>query len=196
MTVQEVLEILLKDQVFYEESGGGVTFSGGEPLVQSRFLIALLKACQKAGINRVVDTAGFAPPTVLLEVARYTNLFLFDLKHMDSDKHYEHTGVKNEKILDNLQMISEAGSQISVRIPVISGFNSDLENLRATARFLKPLQGITEVCLLPFHKAAAEKHRRFGIPYRLSDAYEISEADWTEMIRVFENAGVRTRIGG
>ena len=135
-SVAEIIHEIEKERVFFDQSGGGVTFSGGEPLLQPEFLIELLDECGSRGIHRAVDTAGFVNTDIILEVARRTDLFLYDLKMMDSEKHRKWVGVPNEKILENLKALSGTGAKIIIRIPLIGGVNDDTENIEATARFV------------------------------------------------------------
>ena len=126
MSVAEVMQEIEKDILFYDESGGGVTFSGGEPLLQADFLCRVLDACGGLDINRSVDTTGYTDEETLLKVAARTELFLYDLKHMDAARHKKHTGVSNEGILHNLALLSERGARVNVRIPIIPEFNPQI----------------------------------------------------------------------
>lgn len=160
MTVGEVMHEVLRDEMFYEESGGGATFSGGEPLAQPDFLATLLAACRAAGVHAAVDTTCFAPAEVIDRIAPLADLFLCDLKHMDSDVHDRWTGVPNERILANLQRIAKSGGRLIVRIPYVRGFNDAEEDFLAAARFLKTLQSLERVDLLPYNEAVELKLRR------------------------------------
>lgn len=153
----DLLREIEKDRVFYEESGGGVTFSGGEPLAQPEFLEELLGLCHSRGIHAAVDTCGLAVPEVLERIAAKTHLFLFDLKTMDERKHLAFTGESNQLILENLERLAGRGSQIVIRIPVVPGVNDDPENIHRTATFLRSLGRISEVSLLPYHKLGRDK---------------------------------------
>ncbi len=157
-TVEEVLAELERDRVFYQESGGGVTFSGGEPLAQAEFLSALLEACREQGLHAALDTTGFAPRRVVERMIPLADLWLVDLKHMDSARHRRFTGVPNERILENFRLLSSRGAKIAARIPLIPRFNDGEENLRAAARFLAGLgEAVVEVNLLPYHKGGVHK---------------------------------------
>ena len=173
MSVNELLEIIKRDRLFYDESGGGVTFSGGEPLAQSEFLIRLLKACAREEIHRAVDTTGLIEKSRLSQVAEETDLFLYDLKLIDPEDHRLHTGVDNQVILENLRWLSGQGFEMIVRIPVIPGVNDDESNVDALATFLLSLKNTPPINLLPFHQLAKSKHRKFGIPYRLDPNAEL-----------------------
>lgn len=163
MSVEEVMEEIEKERPFFEQSGGGVTICGGEPLVQSEALLLLLKACGKAGIHRVVDTSLFAAADLVLEVAENVELFLVDLKHMSPSEHKKYCGVSNELILSNIKLLAERKIPFMVRIPLIEGVNASEENLIASAEFLAPF-GV-EVELLPYHGVGEGKHIRLGTVY-------------------------------
>jgi pyruvate formate lyase activating enzyme len=145
MTVAQVMTEIEKDIAFYEESGGGVTFSGGEPLQQRDFLLALLKGCKERGIHTAVDTSGFAAWETLDSVRQHVNLFLYDLKLMDDTRHQRFTGVSNELILRNLQMLSAHRHSILLRVPIIPGINDDDENIRQIGAFAATLPHLTPV---------------------------------------------------
>ncbi len=162
MSVDEVLEAVEKDRVFYEESGGGVTFSGGEPLMQPEFLRECLTAARERGLHTAVDTCGHAATASLLDVADAADLFLFDLKLMDEARHRELFGVSNRLILENARALSGRGRPIWLRVPLVPGVNDDRENLAATAAFARTLDSVERVNLLPFHRTAREKYLRLG----------------------------------
>jgi pyruvate formate lyase activating enzyme len=196
MTVALVIEWIEKDIIFYDESGGGVTFSGGEPLMQPAFLLSLLSASGNRGIHRAVDTSGFAPPALIEETARSTDLFLYDLKHLDPEIHRRLTGVSNALILENLRSLSAGSVKIRVRIPLLPGINDDPSNLDATGGFLASLPRRHPVDLLPFHNRALGKYRRFDRDYtmeRLAPALEGELRGAAERLRRF---GLEVHTGG
>ncbi len=195
-TVAEVVSEIERDQLFHEQSGGGVTFSGGEPLQQWRFLVRVLDVCGERGIHRAVDTSGFASPKVLMSVAERTDLFLYDIKTMNPELHREATGVPLQPILDNLALLAAAGARIRVRIPLIPGINDNDENMERTGTFLADLPGIDAVHLLPFHRPAKSKHARFGMPWRLEDDSEIPDERVEELSARLERRGLQVVIGG
>jgi pyruvate formate lyase activating enzyme len=160
--VAELVAELERDRPFFDASGGGVTFSGGEPLCHPTFLAACLEACRELGLHTAVDTSGFAPATVVRSIAGLTDVLLYDLKHMDAEAHRRHTGRDNRLILDNLRELSAAGAEIWIRLPLVPGFNDGSANLDATADFVGSLAGRHPVFVLPYHAAAADKHRRLG----------------------------------
>jgi pyruvate formate lyase activating enzyme len=162
VTVQDVLKEVEKDRIFFDESGGGVTISGGEPLMQPDFLEALLKGFKKRGIRTTVDTSGFASFEILDRISDHVDLFLYDLKLMDPKKHKEYSGVSNEIILENLKRLSEKGKKVIVRIPVIPGVNDDGENMKRIADYLLSLKNIKQINLLPFHRGGIQKYKRLG----------------------------------
>jgi pyruvate formate lyase activating enzyme len=169
MTVAEVLVEVERDLPFYDESGGGVTFSGGEPLAQPRFLLALLQACRARGIRTALDTCGFAPWAVLDRVRPYVDLFLYDLKAIDEDRHRELTGRSNRPVLRNLEALSRHGHRIVLRMPIVPGINDDDESIRRAAAFAAGLPHLQRVDLLPYHHIAVEKYRRIQRAYGLPE---------------------------
>ncbi|HEY5157902.1 MAG TPA: glycyl-radical enzyme activating protein [Anaerolineales bacterium] len=169
MTVEQVFAEIGRDRTFYEQSEGGVTFTGGEPLAQPRFLLALLSACRGSGLHTVVDTSGYASWTVLDEIRPFVDLFLYDLKLMDDVRHRQWTDMSNKMILSNLQRLAEAGQNLLVRIPIIPGINDDEENLRQTGIFLASLSHHPSVELLPYHNIATAKYAGLGLEYGLDE---------------------------
>ena len=162
-TVEELIQRLLKDRSFYETSGGGVTISGGECLSQPKFTLHVLMRLKEEGIHTAVDTTGFAKWETIEAVLPYTDLFLYDLKHMDSQKHEKTVGVPNELILSNAKRIADAGGKLQIRIPVIPLFNDDEENIRKTAQFCKELgDAVTVIQLLPYHNLGTMKYLRIS----------------------------------
>jgi len=161
VSLSELLAEIERDLVFFEQSGGGVTLSGGEPLAQPRFALALLRACRERRIHTTVETCGFAPQATFQAVAREAALVLFDLKTLDGDKHQRYTGVFNDLILCNLEWLAATGSPLVVRIPVIPTFNDSAKDARQFARYLSGL-GVSRASLLPYHAAGREKYKRLG----------------------------------
>lgn len=169
MAVAEVLAEIEKDRPYYEESGGGVTFSGGEPTLQSDFLAALLAACKERGLHTAVDTACHVPWEILAALLPYTDLFLVDVKACDEDTHRGGTGVGNRRILDNVRRLAAADATLWVRIPVVPGFNADPAELGRIADFLAALPRVPPVELLPFHHLGAGKYESLGRAYPARD---------------------------
>lgn len=162
VTVQEVVEEIEKDRIFFEESEGGITFSGGEPLMQPDFLEILLEKLKERKIHTTVDTSGYASFDILERISKNTDLFLYDIKIMDDRKHKEYTGVSNQIILENLKRLSESGEQITARIPIVPGINDDEDNIRGIAEYLLSLRSIKHINLLPLHRGGSEKYKRLG----------------------------------
>ena len=174
VTVDEVMKEIEKDVVFYDESSGGVTFSGGEPLMQPSFLEELLKYCKNGGIHTAVDTSGYASPEIFEKICQYTDLFLYDLKTVDDKTHREHTGASNELIMENLKIITSRQSKVVIRLPVIPGVNDDRKSILDIGQFVSSLRNIEEIDILPYHETGIEKYKRFGLQYRKPQTDSIS----------------------
>jgi pyruvate formate lyase activating enzyme len=197
MTVEEIMAEIEKERVFFEQSGGGVTFSGGEPMLHTDFLVRLLEECRERGIHTAVDTAGFVSREILLRVAKCTDLFLYDLKLMDSDRHREWTGVPNERIMENLRTLAESGAKINVRIPLVGGVNDDEENISQTARFLATLPGERiKVNLLPYHKIAQTKYAKLGRGEAFKPLEEPGQDSIKRVLELFGEYGIEASVGG
>lgn len=194
-TVDEVLKVVLQDRVFYKQSGGGVTVSGGEPLMQIDFVEELLRRLKEEGIHTAVDTCGAVSFDVLERVAKYTDLFLYDIKLMDDQKHIEYIGVSNKLIIDNLIKLSKMHNNINIRMPIIEGINADNSHIEKTLGVIKDLN-IEKVNLLPYHDFAKHKYYKLGRVYdedRMSKPSEVKMNTYKEM---FEKAGYKVKIGG
>lgn len=197
MSVDELMEVIQRETVFFDHSEGGVTFSGGEPLLYPEFLTELLNACGDEEIHRTVDTTGLASTATVLEVAKRADLFLFDLKMMDSERHMKYCGVNNVLILKNLQALAATGADIWIRIPLIKGVNADDENIEASAKFIASLEGPPrKVHLLPFHNIAVKKYEKLGHPCDLSGMEEPSEDEVKHIQAIFESHGLEAVVGG
>ena len=197
VTVEEIMQVIRRETVTMDHSQGGVTISGGEPMMQSNFLIELLDACGREGIHRAVDTTGLSQPETLLEVAKRSELFLYDLKHMDSQRHQQFTGVGNERILSNLRILAASGANINIRIPLIKGVNADAANLRHTAQFVAALAGAKKpVSLLPYHNIAAHKYSKLGQQFDAGAMQEPPAADIEMAVRIFGQHGLVATLGG
>jgi len=195
MTVGEVIKEIEKDLIFYEESGGGVTFSGGEPLKQSEFLESLLDGCQEKKIHTAVDTSGYISWETLDRISPKVDLFLYDLKIMDSKKHKKYTRVSNEIILENLKKLSSVHHNIFVRFPVIPGINDDYQNIKESGEFLSSLK-IAQVNLLPYHYIGIDKYRRLGRTYKLADTQSLSEEKLSEISAILRKFNLNVKMGG
>lgn len=187
MSVQEVMREIERDIVFYDQSGGGVTFTGGEPMWQREFLHESLAACKDLGIHTAVDTSGYTSWGELEAIVPLTKLFLYDLKLMDEARHIQYTSVPNQLILGNLRKLSEAGAQIIVRMPLIPGINDDKENIVASAIFLASLPELEGVELMPYHKIGQEKYQSLGMKYQLDDVLPPSRQKIEEVERILSD---------
>ncbi len=222
MSVSEVVDEVLLDQMFHDQSGGGATLSGGEPLVQAPFLLRLLQALRHRSIHTALDTCGFAPLDVVLKMAPWVDLFLYDLKSMDDTAHRAQTGVFNTRILENLKALSSVHATIWIRVPLIPGFNLDDVQLRDLACFAASLRGVRQVNLLPYHRMGTGKSNGAGKPARVesdmadgaqglrgvddrlvndisaedNSIEDISPEQIDHAASLFRAAGLRTIIGG
>jgi pyruvate formate lyase activating enzyme len=198
ITPADVVEILEKEKIFIAESGGGVTFSGGEPLAQSEFLTEALKKCRAEGYHTTVDTSGYAETGIAEKIIPSTDLFLFDLKHLKAEQHIMYTGVSNEMILRNLHFLIESGKDIWLRIPVIPGINDDSQHLDMLKSFISEIKksNLKKINLLPYHRIGASKYKRFNLPYRMQDTVSPSPARMKELKAYFEETGIKVKIGG
>ena len=196
MTVIEVLAEVIKDVPFYDQSGGGVTFSGGEPLLQHEFLFSALQACKDRSIHTAVDTSGYGTPEVLEKVSPSVDLFLYDLKTLNDAKHRDFTRVPNRLILENLGRLVEWRKTIIVRIPIIPGINDSLEEIRNIGAYVESLKNIQEIDLLPYHTSGTEKYRRLGLDYPMEYAIQPSPESLEVMITELKKFVPRVVIGG
>ncbi len=191
-SAEEILAVLLRDRAFYENSGGGVTLSGGDPLLQPDFTLALLKLCKENHLATAIETCAQAAWEIILKVAPYVDLWLCDLKHMDGEKHRQFTGVDNERILENLRKIAGEKWPMIVRIPVIPGFNDTPAEIRAIGEFLKTLNPVPPVELLPFHHLGESKYRRLGLPYLVHGRPTLSEETLTPLWNILKEIGLKS----
>ncbi len=196
-SVAELLRIIEKERPLFDQSGGGVTFSGGEPLLYPEYLGEVLRQCGERQIHRTIDTCGFVKTETLLKIAPQTDLFLYDLKLIDPEKHKAYTGSSNELILKNLKALAETGAEISIRIPLIAGVNSDPDNLTATAKIVSQLSGEKKgVNLLPYHDIATHKYQKLGEHYLADNLCEPDEASVQQAIACFAAHGLTATVGG
>lgn len=195
MRADEVVEEVLKDSLFYINSGGGVTLGGGEPLAQADFAAAILKRCKMKGLHTAVETAGHVPWLEMEKVLSYTDLFLYDVKHMDSDKHSKMIGVDNQLILANLGRLVGANKQVVVCTPLIPGFTDTIRQIRAIARYIARM-GIRQVHLLPYHRFGAGKNRLLGRIYPFQGKKELTNRKKEVLERSAASEGLRVKCGG
>jgi len=196
MGAAELLEEVLRDRIFFDQSGGGVSFSGGEPLMQADFVCEMATALKGRGVHTALDTCGFARTEDLLRVAAQVDLVLFDLKLIDEARHRETTGESNALILANLMALSERHEAIWIRVPIIPGLNDDAENLEATARIAARTPGVRRVDLLPYHAHGVAKFGRLGKAYDLGAIQPPSSERMEEIAGGFRTQGLDVTIGG
>jgi pyruvate formate lyase activating enzyme len=197
-SVDEILNILEKETPFIDQSKGGVTFSGGEPMLQNEFLCEALRACKARGYRTAVDTSGYSSAENYKLIIPFTDLFLFDIKHLDNANHIEFTGVSNQEILENFRMILSSGPDVIVRIPVIPGFNDSPEHLARLKQFIVKTKTISmkRIDLLPFHKIGSSKYKRFNLDYRMGHTRQPSKEKMKILKEYFSETAVKVKIGG
>lgn len=188
-TVTEILDICLQDKVFYEESGGGITLSGGEALMHPDFALAILKSLKGCNIHTAIETTGFAAPEIFDKVTDYIDLLLFDIKHWNEKKHIEGTGVSNKLILENMKRAIASGKKVLPRLPVIPGFNNTLEDAIGFVQRLHEV-GANKVQLLPFHQFGEKKYDMLGKEYSFSDIPALHEEELAEFRQIFIDNGI------
>ena len=196
MKVDEVLQVVERDRKYYDNSGGGITLSGGEMSMQWQFSAALLENAHAKAIHTCVETSLYAPWTHLKAIFENTDVVLFDLKHMNSEKHKKYTGVGTELIHENVERLVKRGMQAIARIPLIPGFNDDVENLTATATFIRKLGGIREVHVLPYHRLGISKYALMGYAYTLKTLETPADSDVDRAVEVFTHFGMIARANG
>lgn len=196
MSVAAVMDEVMRDEIFYIQSGGGVTFSGGEPMAQKEFLKALLQASRDRRLHTAVDTCGYAPAADFEEIYDLVDLFLFDLKLMDTEMHREYTGVSNDTILSNLALLADRGNKVIVRIPLVPEITDTPENLEAISAFLAPLRSIRRISLLPYNKLGEDKTDRYHLPrQRINLTPQTTEA-MEQRASIFRSLGYEVHVGG
>lgn len=196
VTVGEIIDVIERDRVYYRRSGGGLTLSGGECLTQPDFAVALLKAAKERGINTAIESTGFADFSVISRYLPYLDLYLMDIKHMNSAKHKEFTSQPNEKILENARKITNAGTRLIVRTPVIPTFNDTKEEIAAIAEFARSLRCVKEMHILPYHRIGMDKYKGLGREYSLTGIEPPSKEHMSELLEVVESYGLKGQIGG
>jgi len=196
MAVGDLVAEIERDRIFYEQSGGGATFSGGDPLAQPVFLEELLGVLRSRGIRTAIDTCGFTPAPLLEKIAAKADLVLYDLKVMDEAKHRELTGVSNGPILENLKRLAGNGTEVWVRIPLMAGVNDDDKNINGTIAFLKSLKKIKNIGLLAYHSGGNEKARRLGKKSCLKTFEAPFEERLAAIEAAFREAGFDVQRGG
>ncbi len=195
-TVSDVLAEILEDRIFYDESSGGVTLSGGEPLMQPEFAAELLAACRAEGLHTAVDTCGYGRREDLLALATWTDLFLYDVKILDDSRHRQYTGVSNGVILENLRALCERGAKVWIRVPVIPGFNDDPGDIEATAAWVASLGSVQRIHLIPYHALGTNKAERVGLAPAATDIAPPSDERMRALAERARGHGLAVKIGG
>lgn len=197
-STDDILEILESEKIFIAQSKGGVTFSGGEPMLQSEFLIEALKECKKSGYHTTVDTSGYSAANNFRSVIPYTDLFLFDIKQIDNEKHLKYTGVSNYLILENLHLLLDSGRDIMIRIPVVPGVNDDTGSMKNLKQFLikNKTDNLKKINLLPYHKTGSSKYKKLNKASKMGNVEPPSVERMQELKEFFSDVGVKVKIGG
>ena len=195
MTLEEVFKIVMKDETFYRNSGGGVTLSGGEVLVNSEFAMKLFEKLKDEYVNTAIETTGYGSYRELEKLAKLTDTVLFDIKHMDSGKHKKYTAVSNEIILENLTKLSKWHKKIIMRFPFIKGINDHDENIHKTAKFLKNLN-LLEVNILPYHTMGLEKYKKLGRKYPMETLKKHTQAELDNALNIMKSYGLQAKLNG
>lgn len=196
VTVEEVMKEIIKDMPYYRRSGGGVTLSGGEALCQPEFAVALLKTCKEYGIHTAMESTGMVDFNIISKYLPYLDLYLMDIKHMNSKKHEEFTTKSNNLILENARKIAESETNLIIRIPVIPTFNHTKDEIKDIANFAKTLSGVKEVHLLPYHRLGLDKYEGLGRNYTLSHIEPLSNEYMEELLEAAKTSGLQCQIGG
>ncbi len=189
-----LIKELIKDNVFYEQSNGGITISGGEPMLQADFLKEILGKCKTYGLHTAIETCGYAKWDEFEKILNCVDLFLFDIKLMDSNKHRKYTGVENKLILDNLKKLSANNAEIIIRMPIIKGVNDNFEHVDNVIRFISNLQ-ITEVNLLPYHKMGMDKYKRMDLQYKMNGDEIPTDEQMKKLALRFSENSIKVKIG-
>jgi pyruvate formate lyase activating enzyme len=197
-SVDEIIAILRRERVFMDHSGGGVTFSGGEPMLQFDFLYEAVKACKQEGYHTAVDTSGYAPQEYIKSLIPYTDLFLFDIKHLDNEKHLEATGVSNDLILENYRLLLQSGAKVFLRIPLISGFNDDPAYIERLIQYIisTKTDSLKMINLLPFHTTGSAKYGKLNLPYRMEGVFPPSKQQVETIRNRMMATGTSVKTGG
>lgn len=196
VTVAEVLEEVLKDRPYYRRSGGGITLSGGESLCQPEFAVALLRACKEEGLSTAMESTGFAKWEIIEQYLPYLDLYLMDIKHMNSEKHKAFTSQPNERILENAAKIAKRAKELIIRVPVIPTFNDTVEEIGAIAEFARSLPGVRQIHLLPYHRLGQDKYKGLGRQYTMGELVPPSEETMKRLLERAEKTGLACQIGG
>lgn len=196
VTVGEVLKEVLQDRPYYNRSGGGITLSGGESLLQPDFAVALLKACKDSGVNTAIETTGFASADVIKRFLPYLDTVLMDIKHINPQKHKEFTTQSNERILENAKLIAQNAKKLIIRVPVIPTFNDTVEEISQIAEFAASLPNVNEIHLLPYHNMGRDKYTGLGREYPMGDLKSPTNELMNVLKQTAQKHGLITHIGG
>lgn len=196
-TISELMEIIEEDRTFYELSGGGVTLGGGEVLMQPEAAANLLMACKNSGINTAIETSGYAKVEDILKVAEFTDLFLFDIKHINSEEHFKWTGVRNEQILYNLEKLLQNKYNVQIRMPLLKGVNDKREYIEKTMEFLMPYKDYKNfkgIDLLPYHKMGVNKYNQLGVDYKIEGDPSLTNEDLDKIESWIKNYDLKVKV--
>ena len=196
VTVEEVIKEVELDRVYYKRSGGGMTLSGGESLAQPEFAPALLEAAKDRSINTAMESTGYADFDIIKKYLPHLDLYLMDIKHINSEKHKAFTGRENGLILENARRIAASGTKLIIRTPVIPTFNATKEEIRDIAKFASSLPGVTEMHILPYHRIGMDKYAGLNREYTLKEIEPPSAELMQELLAVVNSFGLRGQIGG
>ena len=196
VTAEGIMNEVSKDRIFYEESEGGITFSGGEPLMQPDFLSSILSLCKEEGFHTAMDTSGYAPKDIFDEIIDNVDLFLYDLKLLNDEEHVKYTGVSHNLILENLRYLCEKNKKIVIRIPIIPSITDSSENINKIGDYVSKLKYIPRVDILPFNKMGEAKYKRLEKPYLLNNITPPSEERMNEIKKLLETFDLNVKIGG
>lgn len=195
MEVREVLQIIERDKMFYDLTDGGVTISGGEPLIQPGFVRELTRECREQGIHTAIESTLFAEKETVIKALEFVDLVFVDVKHFDSQKHEEYTGVKNERIIDNIEMINDLGKQFIIRVPFIPGFNDDDETQKQIYKWATNLKHLKWIEILPYHRLGLTKYQGLGRPFLMADINPVRKQSLAHLIEMGKECGLEVRIG-
>jgi len=196
MSVDEVISEVIKDKSFYARSNGGVTLSGGEVLLQWGFAKEILKECKELSIHTTIETSGYGKWEYFNQVLEYTDLVLYDLKHMDSAEHKKLTGVDNRLILENALKASKRAREMIIRMPLIPGINTSKDNIANLVKFVSTLKKVTEIDILPYHKLGVSKYNQIGQTYKLPNINPPTEQEINEIVKIIQGHGFLVKVGG
>ena len=195
-SISQLVNEIEKDRIFFDQSGGGVTFSGGEPLSQPGFLFDLINKCKKNDIHTCVDTSGYAPLDAFKKICQKIDLVLFDIKIINDDKHKQYTGVSVKPVLDNLKFLATTNTAVKIRIPLIPDITDTNDNINGIISFLTSLKRFKDVCLLPFHNTGEGKYETLGVKNHLKGLKPCSKIKTDQIKKKFTDNGFNITIGG